>query len=207
LPYSILEALVQGANNRLQQLYTNLDNSYGELIAQKNALMRSFLTAFSEFYLTLINDLVFDCMYFVERVESYANTACTIILERLTARLDDLNALKARYDVGLVDSETYETMLLEIQADIQALSDTFDRIKTEVSNLISDYMSVIDATTEDIKTLLLNYLSDAENLANTHINSVVSAINGLTAVSDIKAKVKEIYERIRAYRECGFDYS
>ena len=207
LPYTILESLVQGANNRLQQLYTNLDNSYGELIAQKNALMRSFLTAFSEFYLTLINDLVFDCMYFVERVESYANTACTIILERLTARLDDLNALKARYDISLVDSETYETMLLEIQADIQALSDTFDRIKTEVNNLISDYMSVIDATTEDIKTLLLNYLSDAENLANTHIDSVVSAINSLTTVSDIKAKVKEIYERIRAYRECGFDYS
>ena len=207
LPYTILESLVQGANNRLQQLYGGLDNAYGELIAQKNAIMRSFLTAFSEFYLTLINDLVFDCMYFVERVENYANTACTIILERLTARLDDLNALKARYDVGLVDSETYETMLLEIQADINALSDTFDRIKTEVSNLISDYLSVIDAISEDIKTLLLNYLADAENLANTHIDSVVSAINSLTAVSDIKAKVKEIYERIRAYRECGFDYS
>ncbi|RLI18922.1 hypothetical protein DRO54_09450, partial [Candidatus Bathyarchaeota archaeon] len=75
LPYTILEALTQGANNRLQQLYTNLDNAYGELIAQKNALMRSFLTAFSEFYLTLINDLVFDSIYFVERVENYANTA------------------------------------------------------------------------------------------------------------------------------------
>ena len=207
LPYTILESLVQGANNRLQQLYTNLDNSYGELIAQKNALMRSFLTAFSELYLTLINDLVFDCMYFVERLENYANTACTIILERLTARLDDLNALKARYDAGLVDDETYNTMLLEIQADINALNGTFDRIKTEVSNLISDYIGVIDAISEDIKTLLLNYLADAENLVNAHINSVVSAINGLSVVSDIKAKVKEIYERIRAYRECGFDYS
>lgn len=207
LPYTILEALVQGANQRLQQLYTNLDNAYGELIAQKNAIMRSFLTAFSEFYLTLINDLIFDCMYFAERAENYANTACTIILERLTTRLDDLNALKARYDAGLVDDETYNTMLLEIQADINALSDTFNRVKTEVSNLISDYMSVIDAIAEDVKTLLLNYLSDAENLANIHINSVVSAINSLTTVSDIKAKVKEIYERIRAYRECGFDYS
>ena len=107
----------------------------------------------------------------------------------------------------MVDDETYETMLLEINADIDALSDTFDRIKTEVSNLISDYLSVVDAISEDIKTLLLNYLADAESLVNTHINSVVSAINSLTTVSDIKAKVKEIYERIRAYRECGFDYS
>jgi len=214
LPYTILEALIQGAYNRLGQLYTNLDNSIVNSLTVKNTYLSAHITALGEFITFLINDLILDAQYFVERLESYVNTALTIILERLTARLDDLEALEKRHNTidpstgsPLIDDETYQTMLTEIYADIQALQDTFNQIKTEVNNLISDYVSVYDGLVSDMVTVIQNYMNTFENSINTLINNQVSAINGLTIVNDIKTKIKEIYERIRAYRQCGFDYS
>ena len=214
LPYTILEALIQGAYNRLGQLYTNLDNSIVNSLTVKNTYLTAHITALGEFITNVINDLILDAQYFVERLESYINTALTIVLERLTARLDDLEAIEKRHNTvdpstgsPLIDDETYQTMLTEIYADIQALQDTFNQIKTEVDNLISDYVSVYEGIIEDVINIVISYMNSFENTINTLINNEVNAINGLTVIDNIKSKIKEIYERIRAYRQCGFDYS
>ena len=214
LPYTILEALIQGAYNRLGQLYTNLDNSIVNSLTVKNTYLTAHITALGEFITNVINDLILDAQYFVERLESYINTALTIVLERLTARLDDLEATEKRHNTvdpstgsPLIDDETYQTMLTEIYADIQALQDTFNQIKTEVDNLISDYVSVYEGIIEDVINIVISYMNSFENTINTLINNEVNAINGLTVTDNIKSKIKEIYERIRAYRQCGFDYS
>ena len=214
LPYTILEALIQGAYNRLGQLYTNLDNSIVNSLTVKNTYLTAHITALGEFITNVINDLILDAQYFVERLESYINTALTIVLERLTARLDDLEATEKRHNTvdpstgsPLIDDETYQTMLTEIYADIQALQDTFNQIKTEVDNLISDYVSVYESIIEDVINIVISYMNSFENTINTLINNEVNAINGLTVTDNIKSKIKEIYERIRAYRQCGFDYS
>ena len=214
LPYTILEALIQGAYNRLAQLYTPLDQSVLSTLQTKNTYLSAHITALGEFLTTVINDLIFDVQYFAERVENYVNTALTIILERLTARLDDLEALEKRHTTTdpstgqpLIDDETYTTMLTEIYADVQALQDTFNQIKTEVDNLITDYFNKLDALVDDFTSLVLSYLNAFETNVNAIINAEVSAINGLTIPTDVKNKIKEIYERIRAYRGCGFDYS
>jgi len=214
LPYTILEALIQGAYNRLGQLYTNLDNSIVNSLTVKNTYLTAHVTALGEFITNVINDLILDAQYFVERLESYINTALTIVLERLTARLDDLEAIEKRHNTvdpstgsPLIDDETYQTMLTEIYADIQALQDTFNQIKTEVDNLISDYVSVYEGIIEDVINIVISYMNSFENTINTLINNEVNAINGLTVIDNIKSKIKEIYERIRAYRQCGFDYS
>jgi len=214
LPYTILEALVQGAYNRLAQLYTPLDQNVMNTIQIKNTYLTAHITALGEYITNVINDLIFDAQYFAERVENYVNTALTIILERLTARLDDLEAVETRHNTTdpstgapLLDDETYATMLTEIYADVQALQDTFNQIKTEVNNLISDYFDNLDAILDDCVTLIKQHLTTFENNINTIINAEVSAINELTLPTDVKNKIKEIYERIRAYRGCGFDYS
>ena len=214
LPYTILEALVQGAYNRLNQLYANLDNSVVNSLTVKNTYLTAHVTALGEFITFLVNELILDAQYFVERLESYVNTALTVILERLTARLDDLEAIEKRHNTtdpstgaSLIDDETYVTMLTEIYADIQALQDTFNQIKTEVNNLISGYVSLYDSLVSDMVSVILNYMNTFESSINSLINSQVSAINSLTIADDVKAKIAEIYERIRAYRQCGFDYS
>ena len=214
LPYTILEALIQGSYNRLSQLYTPLDQNVISTIQIKNTYLTAHLTALGEYITSVINDLIFDVQYFTERLENYVNTALTVILERLTARLDDLEAVESRHNTTdpttgapLLDDETYASMLAEIYADVQALQNTFNQIKTEVDNLISDYFSNLDNVLNDCVTLVINYLNLYESNINTLINNEVSAINNLTIPSDIKNKIKEIYERIRAYRECGFNYS
>jgi len=213
LPYTILEALIQGAYNRLSQLYTGLDNSVSNTLTIKNTYITSPLTAFGEFITLLVNTLVFDAQYFIERVENYINTACSIILERLTARLDDLEAIENRHNTTdpatggkIIDDETYESMLTEIKADVDALSDVFNEIKQEVDQLINDYVTEFGNSIDDIVDTIINYMNKFEDCANTLINKQADVVNSLPLPSNIKNKIKELYERIRAYRQCGFDY-
>ncbi|RLG85561.1 MAG: hypothetical protein DRO18_05640 [Thermoprotei archaeon] len=214
LPYTILEALVQGANNRIAQLYTNLDQSVINTLTIKNTYLISHLEALGQYLQLIINELIFDSQYFVERLENYVNLACGVILERLTARLDDLEALEVRHNTtdpstgtSLIDDETYEVMLMEIQADVNGLSNTFNNVKTEVNNLINDYFTVVDEILDDAVTTVVEYMQLFENTVNAIINNEINAINNLMTIDDMKSKIKELYERIRAYRSCGFDYS
>ena len=214
LPYTILEALVQGANNRIAQLYTNLDQSVINTLTIKNTYLISHLEALGQYLQLIINELIFDSQYFVERLENYVNLACGVILERLTARLDDLEALEVRHNTtdpstgtSLIDDETYEVMLMEIQADVNGLSNTFNNVKTEVNNLINDYFATVDEILDDAVTTVVEYMQLFENTVNAIINNEINAINNLMTIDDMKSKIKELYERIRAYRSCGFDYS
>ena len=207
LPYTILEALVQGAYNRLTQLYNNLDTQIASYLTTKSDYVTSYLQAYLEHINAIMAYLIFDVTAFMERLENYVNQAVNVIMERLIARYDDLNAIKARYDIGLVSDEDYELMLEEIYADVNSLNDSFNQLKNEVNQLISDYTSKLSSIAEDITNLVINLLTDLEMKLVELINKDVNAINALTIISDTKSKIKEIYERIRAYRQCGFDYS
>jgi len=207
LPYTILEALVQGAYNRLTQLYNNLDTQIASYLTTKSDYVTSYLQAYLEHINAIMAYLIFDVTAFMERLENYVNQAVNVIMERLIARYDDLNAIKARHDIGLVSDEDYELMLEEIQADVNSLNDSFNQLKNEVNQLISDYVSKLSSIAEDVTNLVINLLTDLETKLVELINKDVNAINALTIISDTKSKIKEIYERIRAYRQCGFDYS
>jgi len=207
LPYTILEALVQGAYNRLTQLYNNLDTQIASYLTTKSDYITSYLQAYLEHINAIMAYLIFDVTAFTERLENYVNQAVNVIMERLIARYDDLNAVKARHDIGLVSDEDYELMLEEIYADVNSLNDSFNQLKNEVNQLISDYVSKLSNIAEDITNLVINLLTDLETKLVELINKDVNAINALTIISDTKSKIKEIYERIRAYRQCGFDYS
>jgi len=207
LPYTILEALVQGAYNRLTQLYNNLDTQIASYLTTKSDYVTSYLQAYLEHINAVMAYLIFDVTAFTERLENYVNQAVNVIMERLIARYDDLNAVKARHDIGLVSDEDYELMLEEIYADVNSLNDSFNQLKNEVNQLISDYTSKLSSIAEDVTNLVINLLTDLETKLVELINKDVNAINALTIISDTKSKIKEIYERIRAYRQCGFDYS
>jgi len=207
LPYTILEALVQGAYNRLTQLYNNLDTQIASYLTTKSDYVTSYLQAYLEHINAIMAYLIFDVTAFMERLENYVNQAVNVIMERLIARYDDLNAVKARHDIGLVSDEDYELMLEEIYADVNSLNDSFNQLKNEVNQLISDYTSKLSSIAEDVTNLVINLLTDLETKLVELINKDVNAINALTIISDTKSKIKEIYERIRAYRQCGFDYS
>ena len=207
LPYTILEALVQGAYNRLTQLYNNLDTQIASYLTTKSDYITSYLQAYLEHINAIMAYLIFDVTAFMERLENYVNQAVNVIMERLIARYDDLNAIKARHDIGLVSDEDYELMLEEIYADVNSLNDSFNQLKNEVNQLISDYTSKLSSIAEDVTNLVINLLTDLETKLVELINKDVNAINALTIISDTKSKIKEIYERIRAYRQCGFDYS
>ena len=207
LPYTILEALVQGAYNRLTQLYNNLDTQIASYLTTKSDYVTSYLQAYLEHINAIMAYLIFDVTAFTERLENYVNQAVNVIMERLIARYDDLNAVKARHDIGLVSDEDYELMLEEIYADVNSLNDSFNQLKNEINRLISDYTSKLSSIAEDVTNLIINLLTDLEMKLVELINKDVNAINALTIISDTKSKIKEIYERIRAYRQCGFDYS
>ena len=207
LPYTILEALLQGSYNRLLQLYNNLDNYIASALATKTDYITSYIHAYLEHINTVMAYLVFDATAFLERLENYVNQAVNVLLERLIARYDDLNAIKARHDIGLIGDEDYELALEEINADVNSLNDSFNQLKNEVNTLIDDYVNKLSSIADDIATLVINLLTDLELKLVELINKDVNAINALTIISDTKSKIKEIYERIRCYRKCGFNYS
>jgi len=213
LPYTILESLVQGANQRFRELFTNVDTNISEYISLKNTYLMAHLSSLGEYITHTINTLILDTQFFIERLENYINTALTIILERLTALFDDLEAIETRHNTTdpstgtpLLDDETYTSMLVKIDADVTGLQNTFNELQNEVNNAINDYTTQLDTIKDDIVTLIQNMLVEFENRINELINKSVNSVNNTTYLNDMKAKIKDIYERLRAYRECGFDY-
>ncbi|MCD6434306.1 MAG: hypothetical protein J7L14_01715 [Candidatus Diapherotrites archaeon] len=206
LPYTILEGLIQGGFTRLQTLYQLTDQEVISLLQTKNQQLIAHITALGSFINNVLSDLIFDAVQFADRLENVVNTMVNVAVERLIAILDDVNAIQTRYDVGLVTDEDYNDFLAEKDADADAINELLTQIQTDIDNLISDYLSVLDGIINDIVSIVTNYYNLFESTINEQINALVSEINDIGVDTTIKNNIKEVYERLRAYRQCGFDY-
>jgi len=123
-------------------------------------------------------------------------------------RIDDCNALEARVAAGLLTTtdEEYITVLNEINADYQGLSNSFSDLQTAITNLINAYTTEFNAKVADFANLVSTYLENLESLMLTAINELQEGVSIDTIISNLQSTIKDIYEDLRAYRGCGFDY-
>jgi len=209
LPQSILEAMVAGANQHVQQLLAPAEQQYLSLLQLKFEIMLSHIRAIQDLISDAIADLVTNLISVAENIMAEFSDAYTTLLERVTARLDDLEAAHARYTATtpLITEDEYNELLAEIEADANGLERSLNSIRNQMSEIADYYLSYLESNADAIAGLILDWLNSLEQLLVDLINDCVDAVDAIGIVSNLKSKITEIYEGIRAYRQSGFDYA
>lgn len=207
LPYVILSALREGAMNRLDAKYSNIQEFYANLLMQKFNAVSADLNAYLALLEDVLTNTIRDCTNFIERLENFIVNVCNETLARVNQLEDDLEANKIRYDNGIIGSDEYEKRLLEIDADVDATQTVFDEYISEVTNQITEYVNTLDSIKNDVVIVIQEYMDLVENYVKTLTDDYANTVNTLADISEMKNKIMSLYNKIKAYRKTGFAYS
>jgi len=207
LNYIILGAMYLSADERLREAYAPIREYHSQLISLKNEAMTKLITELINFLAMLINDTLLDAQNFVSRIESYVQNVAEASLARVNQIEASLDSDKARYDAGIIGDTEFDKRLNEYYIDLTTEEQLFSDYMSSVDSMISDYVSLLDNIATELETLIKDYLGSLE----THINAIADKVAGLATniglESQLKAKLLELYDKLKAYRQSGFSYS
>jgi len=207
LNYVILGAMYLSADERLREAYSPIREYHSQLISLKNEAMTKLVTELINFLAMLINDTLLDAQNFVSRIESYVQNVAEASLARVNQIEASLDSDKARYDAGLIGDEEFNKRLNEYNIDLTTEEQLFSDYMGSVDNMISDYVSLLDSLSSDLIALIKDYLASIESHVNAIANKVADLASNIGLESQLKSKLLELYNKLKAYRQSGFDYS
>jgi len=207
LNYTILEALLAGADQRFINAVETALALYDQALTEKNQAIHTHIIAISQLLTNVYNDLILDCVSFIERLNSLIMNVANEHLARVNQLEDNLDSVKALYDNGLLSDEEYDTKLIEIDAQLTATESVYDDYVNTIMGLINDYVTKLDTIKDDVISLILGYLNTVESVYNAYINGILNAINAITLNDTLKDKALELYNRLKAIRQYGYSYS
>jgi len=207
LNYTILEALLAGADQRFINAVETAIATYDQALTEKNQAIHTHIIAISQLLTNVYNDLILDCVSFIERLNSLITNVANEHLARVNQLEDNLDSVKALYDNGLLSDEEYDTKLIEIDAQLTATESVYDDYVNTIMSLINDYVNKIDSVKDDVINIVLGYLNTVESVYNTYINGILNAINAITLNDTLKDKALELYNRLKAVRQYGYTYA
>ena len=207
LNYTILEALLAGADQRFINAVETALALYDQALTEKNQAIHTHIIAISQLLTNVYNDLILDCVSFIERLNSLITNVANEHLARVNQLEDNLDSVKALYDNGLLSDEEYDTKLIEIDAQLTATESVYDDYVNTIMGLINDYVNKIDSVKDDVINLILGYLNTVESVYNAYINGILNAINAITLNDMLKDKALELYNRLKAIRQYGYTYA
>ena len=207
LNYTILEALLAGADQRFINAVETALALYDQALTEKNQAIHTHIIAISQLLTNVYNDLILDCVSFIERLNSLITNVANEHLARVNQLEDNLDSVKALYDNGLLSDEEYDTKLIEIDAQLTATESVYDDYVNTIMGLINDYVNKIDSVKDDVINIVLGYLNTVESVYNAYINGILNAINAITLNDTLKDKALELYNRLKAIRQYGYTYA
>jgi len=207
LNYVTLGAMYLSADERLREAYTPLREYHSQLISLKNEAMTKLITELVNFLSYVINDTVLDAQNFVSRIESYVQNVAEASLARVNQIEASLDSDKARYDIGIIGEDEFNKRLNEYYIDLNTEEQLFSDYMSSVDSMISDYANLLDSIADELKTLIKDYLASIESHINAIANKVADLANNIGFESQLKSKLLELYNKLKAYRQSGFDYS
>jgi len=207
LNYTILEALLAGADQRFINAVETALALYDQALTEKNQAIHTHIIAISQLLTNIYNDLILDCVSFIERLNSLITNVANEHLARVNQLEDNLDSVKALYDNGLLSDEEYDTKLIEIDAQLTATESVYDDYIATITDLISDYVTKLDTIKDDVINIVLGYLNTVESVYNAYINGILNAINSITLNDTLKDKALELYNRLKAIRQYGYTYA
>jgi len=207
LNYVILGAMYLSADERLREAYAPLREYHSQLISLKNEAMTKLVTELINFLSYVINDTLLDAQHFVSRIENYIQNVAEASLARVNQIEASLDSDKARHDAGLIGDQEFEKRLNEYKIDLDTEEQLFSDYMSSVDSMISDYVSLLDSLKSDLITLIKDYLASIESYVNTVANKVAYLASNIGLETTLKNKLLELYNKLKAYRQSGFDYS
>ena len=207
LNYVILGAMYLSADERLREAYTPIREYHSQLLALKNEAMTKLITELVNFLSYVINDTVLDAQNFVSRIESYVQNVAEASLARVNQIEASLDSDKARYDAGIIGDDEFNKRLNEYYIDLNTEEQIFSDYMSSVDSMISDYVNLLDSLKSDLIALIKDYLASIESHVNAIANKVADLANNIGFESQLKSKLLELYNKLKAYRQSGFDYS
>ena len=205
-PQAILESLVGGADIRLREKLSTAKQLYLEYLTAKNTGITEHVTQFTNFIADAISELVFGAVAFIDKLDGVINSVAQEHLARLNQLEDNLEANELRYINDIIDDDTYNLRLTEIDVDVTATIDTYDVWIEEIDGMIDEYANWLNTYVMDIANTIKSLISAYEGVVNSVINKIVDVINNIDDDVTLKNMVLELYNDLRAYRKAGFNY-
>jgi len=206
-PQAILESLIAGADTRLREKLSTAKQTYIEYLMAKNSGLTNFITQFDNYIADTVNMLVFGTIAFIDALQGVINAVAQEHLARLNQLEDNLEANELRKLHEIIDDETYDQRLTEIDVDVTATINTYDIWIEEIDAMIDEYANWLNTYANDIAITLTDLYDAYESIVNAIINKIADKISGFTDESDMKNLALELYEDLKAYRKAGFKYS
>jgi len=207
LNYTILEALLFGADQRLINAIETALAVYDQALAEKNQALHAHMAIITQLLNQLLTDLVLDCARFIEALNTIVTSIADEHLSRLNQLEDNAESAKALYDAGLLSDEEYQTKIDECYYQLTSSEAVYDKYIADVMARISDYVNKLDSEKDNIVSIIQNWLYSLEAVYNAYINGVVNAISSITLDSELKSKALDLYNRLKAIRAYGYSYS
>ena len=206
-PQAILESLISGADARLREKLSTVKQTYLEYLTAKNSGLTEYITQFTNFIADAINELIFGAITMIDKIDGLINAVAQEHLARLNQLDDNLEANKLRYDYDIIDDETYQQRLTEIDIDVDATSQVYNEWINAIDGEIDEYVNWLNTYANDIVLTITSLLDAYEEIVNSVINKIVNVIQNTTDDTNLKNMVLELYEDLKAYRKAGFDYA
>ena len=211
LPYTILEALIHSANQRLYQLLANIDSLYIQLIGERLSIALAMANYYLSYAELVAKSLIGSIFEGFEALENWYKSSLEQALSSLTALEDDLEAYKKLNETEidgekLLPDQTYEENLASINAQVDGLMDFINDLDSYYSDILADLINNYTSKINSYVNTAIAWFKKAEELLDTLITVIANHTNTIDVDSQLKTKIAEIYEGLRAYRQCGFDY-
>ena len=207
LNYTILEALLFGADQRYINAIESALAVYDQAIAEKNQALHSHIAIIAQLLNQIFTDLVLDASRFIEALNTIVTSIADEHLARLNQLEDNVESAKALYDANMLSNEEYQTKIDECYYQLVSSETVYDKYINDVMNVITDYVNKLDSIKDDIVTLIQNWLYSLEAIYNAYINGVINAISSVSLDSELKSKALDLYDRLKAIRAYGYSYS
>jgi len=207
LNYTILEALLFGADQRYINAIESALALYDQAMAEKSAFIHTHISVIQNVINQLYTDIVTDFLRFIEAVNEMIVNIVDEHLSRLNQLEDNVESAKALYDANMLSDEEYQTKIDECYYQLVGSEEVYDKYISSITSLISDYINKLDSEKDDYINLIQLWLSSFEAIYNSYINGFVSVLQAINLNEQLKNKALDLYNRLKALREYGYSYS
>jgi len=195
---TLTEALVRGANQRIEERFRSLMRSVDSLLDEWNDLALTYYRHYHSMARSRFEEALRMKETAVERAYSLLEQVANEHLARISEMLDTLEGAKQWYDAGLLTEDELNEIVLRVDLERQASENNYNE-------LTSDILDAITSTTTEWDDKIQRALQDMSNNEDIYKTMITDAINKIFEnvslfVYQLTERISDTIEDVSAYR-------
>jgi len=201
---SLAFSLVQGANQRLEELYRAILRDVDNLLNEWNDLAHDYYRHYHSMARTRLENALEMKEQLVTRAYALLEQVGNEHLARISEQLDTLEGAYEWYKAGLLSDSELEDIALRVKLEVEASIQNYNEYKEEILSSVEDALVTwdekIDNALNDLKQIEFKYamlirnilstlFTDVERFANAIVDMVDKAIEDVCAYRNVNKSV------------------